>query len=81
MRSFPLSLFLIICLAGLSLGDNQFTEPDGRLNDREQTYTVGDTMNIKWVAGWIGTDEQPEFVDLFITWFGSDSYSELLLGE
>jgi hypothetical protein len=68
-------------LEGLSQGDGQFTEPDGRLNDLEQKFTVGDTLNIEWVAGWIGSGEQPDFVDLFITWFDSDSYSELLIGE
>lgn len=71
---------MISCLTGVSLGETQFTEPDGRLKDLEQKFTVGDTLNIKWIAGWVGTGEQPDFVDLFITWFGSDSYSELLIG-
>lgn len=74
-------LYSLHRLFSLVVADTQFQEPDGRLNDFEQTFTVGDTMNIKWVAGWIGSDEQPEFVDLFVTWLRSDSYSDLLIGE
>lgn len=61
--------------------NNQFTEPDGELDDFAQNYTVGDTMNIKWLAGWWGSETQPDSVDLFVSWFKSDSYSQLLLGK
>jgi hypothetical protein len=58
-----------------------FQEPDGRLGDFDQTYTLGETLGIKWKAGWEGSDTQPDFVDLFVTWYKSDSYSQLLIGE
>ncbi|KAF2642677.1 hypothetical protein P280DRAFT_468002 [Massarina eburnea CBS 473.64] len=59
--------------------NNQFNEPDGGLDDFSQTYTIGDTLNIKWRAGWWGSDKQPDNVDLFVTWFKSDSYSHRIL--
>ncbi|KAF2678282.1 hypothetical protein K458DRAFT_423225 [Lentithecium fluviatile CBS 122367] len=58
-----------------------FEQPDGRLNDFEQTFTVGDTLGIKWKAGWEGSETQPDFVDLFVCWFDSDSYSQLLIAN
>jgi hypothetical protein len=80
MRLFLRSLFCVSWLIGYTAGI-MFEAPDGRLNDFEETFTLGDTLGIKWKAGWEGSDEQPDFVDLFVTWYQSDSYSQLLIGE
>jgi hypothetical protein len=86
MRSLCVSWYLAsYCWIASTLAaentNNQFSEPDGSLNDFDQTYTVGDTLNIKWRAGWWGSVSQPDNVDLFICWYKSDSFSTLLIGE
>jgi hypothetical protein len=44
------------------------------------TYTLGDSMNIEWGAGAWWTDGPP-FADLHVTWFRSDSYTAVVLGQ
>jgi hypothetical protein len=59
---------------------SQFITPDGT-----ESFILTDEINISWRAGWFGTGQQPERVDLFVESlfqnFGSDSYSQLLLGK
>ena len=38
-------------------------------------------MEISWSKGWHGVGKELESADLWITWFRSDSYSQLLLGK
>jgi hypothetical protein len=38
-------------------------------------------MEISWSKGWHGVGKELESADLWITWFRSDSYSQLLLSK
>ncbi|KAF1952536.1 hypothetical protein CC80DRAFT_176470 [Byssothecium circinans] len=81
MRSFILALCGVVGVWAAENTNNQFNEPDGSLDDMSQAYKIGDTLNIRWNAGWWGSDKQPDHVDLFVCWFKSDSYSDLILAN
>jgi hypothetical protein len=59
----------------------QFLVPDGEQSDYSESWTVGSTMEISWSKGWHGVGKELDSADLWITWFRSDSYSQLLLGK
>lgn len=80
------SLHLALCaLFTAQLGTAKFIVPSTDFGDFNKTYTVGDTINIKWEKGWEwGKPDNftPTHADLFIMWFeDSESYWKLLQGE
>lgn len=73
---------LYVALVALSPVQSTFVEPKSDVEDYSQSWKIGDTMNIQWSGGWSGINgPQPDRVDLFITWFKSDAYSQLLKGK
>ncbi|KAF2710015.1 hypothetical protein K504DRAFT_533027 [Pleomassaria siparia CBS 279.74] len=82
----PLSLLhaLALCLFTFipyTLAQSQFLVPDGSVRDLSESWTVGETMEISWSKVWSGVGDASEAADLWITWFTSDSYSQLLLKD
>jgi len=71
-----------ICLALVSVAtaQNQFSSPKGGVeNEWSQTWFEGDTMDIAWYGGWKGTGAGADVVDLWVTWFQSPTFSQLIL--
>jgi hypothetical protein len=71
-----------ICLAlfGVATAQNQFSSPKGGVeNEFSQTWFEGDTMNIEWYGEWKGTGAGADVVDLWVTWFHSPAFSQLIL--
>ncbi|KAH7078659.1 hypothetical protein BKA63DRAFT_506863 [Paraphoma chrysanthemicola] len=67
----------LLFLARFALADYQIqTPPDGP--DFRYTYTLGDPLSITWTSTWTGTGSDPVYLDLFITWFNSDSYTKVV---
>ena len=73
--------FILACFVHAVTAQYQFLVPDGAQTDLSESWTVGSTMEISWSKGWQGVGEELESADLWITWFRSDSYSQLLLGK
>ncbi|KAF2798159.1 hypothetical protein K505DRAFT_414574 [Melanomma pulvis-pyrius CBS 109.77] len=64
---------------GVACAQNQFTDPHGGVNNEwSQTWSVGDTMRISWKEDWEGAGDSPDQVDLWITWFTNDAFSQLI---
>jgi hypothetical protein len=71
------STFATIVCAALSIPSAQceFTMPRSDLKDNQQQFTTGDILPIVWNSGWKnGLYDQPERVDLWVTWFYQDGY-------
>jgi hypothetical protein len=73
-----LALFLA-CSVWVAIVQSQFFVPDGTKEDFSESWTVGEVMTILWSKGWYGIGEELSSADLWITWFDSDAYSQLLL--
>jgi len=74
-------VFILVCFVHAVTAQYQFLVPDGAQTDLSESWTVGSTMEISWSKGWQGVGKELESADLWITWFRSDSYSQLLLGK
>ncbi|KAF2798187.1 hypothetical protein K505DRAFT_371903 [Melanomma pulvis-pyrius CBS 109.77] len=74
------SLFSL-CLLSIASAQYQFLVPSGSVSDFTESWTVGKVMEISWQKGWHGVGDELSSADLWITWFRSDSYSQLLLED
>ena len=68
-------------LLGLVSAQMQFTQPNGSVKDLSQTFVNGETVLVRWQAGWKGYGTAPDFVDLFLVSFNSDAYIDLILSK
>jgi hypothetical protein len=74
-------VFILACFVHAAMAQYQFLVPDSAQDDLSESWTVGSTMEISWSKGWHGVGKELESADLWITWFRSDSYSQLLLSK
>jgi hypothetical protein len=56
----------------------QFLTPNPNNQDFSKTWSNGDVIDIKWNKTWKGLGDPLKRVDLWITWFDEDSFSQLL---
>lgn len=63
-------------MLGACFAQLQFNNPKPNVEDLSEVWTVGDTIDISWKAG----DNLMDRADLWITWFRSDAYYQLLKG-
>jgi hypothetical protein len=71
--------FFLACSVWVAIVRSQFFVPDGTKEDFSESWTVGEVLTIMWSKGWYGIGEELSSADLWITWFDSDAYSQLLL--
>lgn len=71
------SIWLLNWILATTFAQMQFYVPNPNVADLTERWTVGDTINISWKAG----GDLMERSDLWITWFRSDAYYQLLKGR
>lgn len=77
--SMSILALILACSVWVAVVQCQFFSPDGTKEDFSESWTVGEIMAIAWSKGWYGIGEELSSADLWITWFDSDAYSQLLL--
>ncbi|ORY11908.1 hypothetical protein BCR34DRAFT_587591 [Clohesyomyces aquaticus] len=67
------------CLLSVVSAQYQFILPNPNITDLTEHWKVGETIKIQWQGGWHGVGDDPGKTDLWISWFRSNAFSQLLL--